>query len=292
MNDPGPDPTQPTTAFVLGGGGGLGGFQAGMLRALFERGIKPDLIVGTSIGSLQGAIVAANPTLSSCIQLDEFWEDFVTMRVMRPRLRGFLSNARHVRAGLTTNDPVVGLITRHFGAGTRFEDLQVPFQCAATSIEDACVRYFERGPLQPALLASTTVPGLWPPVRIEGRHYLDGGLVDSLPVGRATSLGATTVYVLQLRQTDTALTVPTMPWQLVQVAFEASRRNQVLSELARTRPGVTVHVLPSGEDGVVRKAAAPWTSVRQELQDIRRRITVGYDSARAYLEATHSTVRA
>ena len=89
-----------------------------------------------------------------------------------------------------------------------FADLKVPFHCVAASIEDATAHWFTAGPLVPAVMASCAVPGLLPPVEIDGRHYFDGGLVHSIPVGRAIALGASTVYVLQVGRIESQLPVP------------------------------------------------------------------------------------
>ena len=77
----------------------------------------------------------------------------------------------------------------------------------------------------PAVLASCAVPGLLPPVEIGGEHGFHGGLVDSIPVGRAVALGASTVYVLQVGRIDRPLAVPRRPWQVGLVAFEIARRH-------------------------------------------------------------------
>ena len=74
----------------------------------------------------------------------------------------------------------------------------MPFQCCAARIEDAAEHWFDRGPVVDAVLASAAVPGLLPPVQIDGQHYLDGGLVHSIPLGRAVELGAKRVFVLQV----------------------------------------------------------------------------------------------
>ncbi|GAA2102943.1 patatin-like phospholipase family protein [Kitasatospora saccharophila] len=280
---------QGKVAFVLGGGGERGGNQVGMIRALLEAGIVPDIVVGTSIGSVQGAILAKNPTVSVIAELTELWMEFISMRVMKPSLRAFLSNVRHVRAGLTSEDAAHRMLLNHFAPHTRIEDLKLPFVCPASSIERAAAHYFDQGQLIPALLASCCVPGLFPPVEIDGEHYLDGGLIDSLPVGLAVSLGASTVYALRIRQTGEQLEVPRMPWQLAHVAFEVSRRAAVEAEIARRRPGVTVHVLPSGEDELVKAGRGPIASGRAELETVRRRIALGYDAASAFLEGLQRT---
>jgi NTE family protein len=97
-------------------------------------------------------------------------------------------------------------------------------------------------------MASCAVPGLLPPVEIDGRHYFDGGLVDSIPVGRAVALGASTVYVLHVGRIESQLPVPTRPWEVGLVAFEIARRHRFHEEMAAIPDGVRVHVLPSGGD--------------------------------------------
>ena len=97
-------------------------------------------------------------------------------------------------------------------------------------------------------MASCAVPGLLPPVEIDGRHYFDGGLVHSIPVGRAIALGASTVYVLHVGRIESQLPVPTRPWEVGLVAFEIARRHRFHEEMAAIPPGVRVHVLPSGGD--------------------------------------------
>jgi NTE family protein len=131
-----------------------------------------------------------------------------------------------------------------------FADLRVPFHCVAASIEDATAHWFASGPLVPAVMASCAVPGLLPPVEIDGRHYFDGGLVHSIPVGRAIALGATTVYVLHVGRIESQLPVPTRPWEVGLVAFEIARRHRFHEEMAAIPPGVQVHVLPSGSDQI------------------------------------------
>jgi NTE family protein len=131
-----------------------------------------------------------------------------------------------------------------------FADLKVPFNCVAASIEDATAHWFTSGPLVPAVIASCAVPGLLPPVEIDGRHYFDGGLVHSIPVGRAIALGATTVYVLHVGRIESPLPVPTRPWEVGLVAFEIARRHRFHEEMAAIPPGVRVHVLPSGGDQI------------------------------------------
>jgi NTE family protein len=93
------------------------------------------------------------------------------------------------------------------------------------------------------------VPGLLPPVVIEGEHFLDGGLVHSIPVGRAVALGAETVYVLHVGRIEQPLTAPQRPWQVATVAFEIARRHRFFEDMSTLGGDVKVHVLPAGADG-------------------------------------------
>jgi NTE family protein len=122
----------------------------------------------------------------------------------------------------------------------------LPFQCVAACIERASARWFSAGPLVPAILASCAVPGLLPPVEVDDEHYFDGGLVDSIPVGRAVALGATTVYVLQVGRIENPLAVPKRPWEVGLVAFEIARRHRFHGEMSELPDGVEVHLLPTG----------------------------------------------
>src|SRR5262249_47123942 len=142
-------------------------------------------------------------------------------------------------------EPLKRMLTAMLPA-VEFADLELPFQCVAASIERASARWLSSGPLVPAILASCAVPGLLPPVRVGDEHCFDGGLVDSIPVGRAIALGARTVYVLQVGRIENPLTVPKRPWEVGLVAFEIARRHRFHEEMANVPLGVRVHVLPTG----------------------------------------------
>jgi NTE family protein len=233
-----------TTAFVLGGGGLLGAHEVGMLRALAEAGIRPDIVVGTSIGAVNGAFIAADPD-GAARRLADLWGGESLGAVFSETLVG--RAVRLVRSGthLHAIEPLRKLLADTLPAAD-FGDLKLPFHCVAACIEDATARWFTAGPLVPAVMASCAVPGLLPPVEIDGAHYFDGGLVDSIPVGRAVALGATIVYVLQVGRVESPLPVPAKPWEVGLVAFEIARRHRFHEEMSALPPGVEVHVLPTG----------------------------------------------
>ena len=235
-----------TTAFVLGGGGLLGAHEVGMLQALTEAGIRPDLVVGTSIGALNGVLVAADP-MNAAARLSKMWQGEELRLAFSETIWG--RAVRLVRSGTHLHSfESLRRLLADLLPGSDFADLELPFQCVAAGIEDAAARWFSRGPVVPAVMASCAVPGLLPPVEVDGRHYFDGGLVDSIPVGRAVALGASTVYVLQVGRIESPLAVPTRPWEVGLVAFEIARRHRFHEEMSSLPENVRVHVLPTGGD--------------------------------------------
>ncbi len=233
-----------TTAFVLGGGGLLGAHEVGMLRALAEAGIRPDLVVGTSIGAINGSFVAADPSAAAA-RLGEIWRGDAIRQAFSETLWGRAVRLARSGTHLHSIEPLRQMLTETLPAAD-FADLQLPFQCVAASIERATARWFGHGPVVPAVLASCAVPALLPPVEIDGEHYYDGGLVDSIPVGRAVALGASSVYVLQVGRIENPLAAPERLWEVGLIAFEISRRHRFHEEMSALPDGVEVHVLPTG----------------------------------------------
>src|SRR4051794_12860792 len=118
----------PDVAFVLGGGGVLGAHEVGMLRALLEHGVVPDVVVGTSVGAINGAVVAADPTLAAIDRLTHAWEELSGGEVFGGSLVRRATTLARTRTYLHDAAPLRALLERHLGA-VRFEDLAVPFQC-------------------------------------------------------------------------------------------------------------------------------------------------------------------
>jgi NTE family protein len=269
------------TAFVLGGGGLLGANEVGMLRALLEEGVRPDLVVGTSVGAINGAAIAFDPTPSAVAKLTEMWRsvadtDLYSGSALR-RVRHLARTHTHVHP----NEPLRSLLEEQFGA-TLIEDLAVPFQCVAASIERAAEHWFATGPVVDAVLASTAVPGVLPPVRIGDEHYLDGGLVNSIPVSRAVALGAHTIYVLQVGRIERPLAVPRRPWEVATVAFEIARRHRFAHDMSTLPDSVAVHVLPTGAAEPPRLADLSAMRYR-DSSNVQKRIAAAYDASLAYL---------
>lgn len=276
-------PAAPSTAFVLGGGGLLGAGEVGMLRALLEAGVVPDLVVGTSVGAVNGAAVAADPTPAAIGALTEVWQGLAGSDVYAG---GTLRRVRHLartRTHVHPNEPLRDLLSKQLG-DRRIEDLAIPFQCVAASIERAAEHWFTEGPVVDAVLASSAVPGVLPPVRIGDEHFLDGGLVNSIPVGRAVALGARRVYVLQVGRIDQPLRAPTKPWQVASVAFEIARRHRFAREMEEVPSAVDVHLLPTGADDPPRPADLSALRYR-DFARVDQRITQAYEATLDYLRS-------
>jgi len=271
-----------TTAFVLGGGGVLGAVEVGMLRALFEAGVTPELVLGTSVGALNGAVVARDPTPAVVERLTDLWRGVAESRGSGYAERTLPAVRRAVATGthLYSPQPMRQRLEEEFG-DLRFEDLAVRFQVCAASIERAAEHWFDSGRVVDAVVASAAVPGLLPPAKVGDEHFLDGGIVNSIPLARAVLLGATRVFVLQVGRIDRPLKPPKRPWEVARVSFEIARRHRFVRELAELPDGVECHVLPargtSGRDDTIRAA--------RDFGSVQRRIDETYDASSAYLKA-------
>jgi NTE family protein len=271
-------------AFVLGGGGILGAHEVGMLRALAESTIEPDLILGTSIGAVNGAMFAGDPTVGGVRRLSELWSDSsmagmsaggLLRRVTTLARTGtHLQSLEEVRRRLSDALPVA-----------RVEELPVPFQCVAASIERAAEHWFDSGDLADVVLASCAVPGILPPVPIGDEHFIDGGIVNSIPVARAVALGAKVIYVLQVGRLETALRPPRWPWEVGLVAFEVARRHRFASDLTSLPDGISLHVLPTGGSAApAYNDLAGQLSVRRIARGVEQQIETSYQASLRYLQ--------
>jgi len=187
----------PRIAFVLSGGGSLGAIQVGMLQALFEEGIRPDLLVGTSAGAVNAAWVAGHPHSEGARELAAIWcglrrQDIFPLSAWAGAL-GLFGRTNHV----IPNSGLRSLIERHIPY-ERLEDASIPIHVVATDLKTGHAVVLSSGPAVPALLASTAIPGVFPPVTIGRRELVDGGVADLTPIAAAIAQGATQVYVLPI----------------------------------------------------------------------------------------------
>jgi NTE family protein len=224
----------------------LGAAEVGMLRALLEHRVTPDLLIGTSVGALNASLVAATPLTDVVDRLTDLWQAAASGRqVYGDRAHRRLTRVVRTGTHLYSSAPLRDALARELG-DVRFEDLSIPFQCCAASIERAAEHWFTSGRVVDAVVASAAVPGLLPPAVVDGEHFLDGGIVNSIPVGRAVELGATRIFVLQVGRIDRPLVAPRRPWEVARVSFEIARRHRFAREMAALPVGVEAHVLPAG----------------------------------------------
>jgi NTE family protein len=259
--------------FVLSGGGNLGALQIGMMRALLEHDVRPDLIVGCSVGAINGAGLAEDPTLAGALRLERLWRALDGKELMPA---GWLPNTVAIaRRGEAIHDNL-GLrrhIEQSLTART-FEELAVPFQCVATDVVGVREVWFRSGPLIEPILASAALPAVYPAVEIDGVRYLDGGIVDDVPMSRAVELGARTLYVLQVGLFSRPRPEPKRPLDVAVQAYWIARHHRFKRELAAMPPGIDVHLLPTGQTPYMRYNDFTRTS---EL------ISLAYEASSAYL---------
>ncbi len=183
-------------AFVLSGGGALGSVQVGCLQLLLEHGIFPDLIVGTSVGALNGVFLAKNPTLDGVAQLKELW---LSLGPHGPFKEGRLRVMLRLFSGrehLYGNSSLRKLVYQYVGDAT-FESLEVPAVVVATNMETGEPAVFSRGAVEPAVLASTAIPGVFPPINIGGVEYVDGAMMSNCGLETAWNHGARRMVVIE-----------------------------------------------------------------------------------------------
>lgn len=184
-----------TTAFVLSGGANLGAVQVGMLRALHEAGIRPDLLVGASVGAINAAWVAGAPPGDGVDELAAIWTSMRRSDVFPLRfglgLAGFLGR----RASLVDSGGLRSLIGSHLRF-ERLEDAPIPLHVVVTDVLDGDDIALSSGSAVDVITASAAIPGVFAPVVVDGRTYMDGGVVNNAPVSHAVALGADTIYVL------------------------------------------------------------------------------------------------
>lgn len=181
------------TAFVLAGGGSLGAIQAGMLLALTEEGLQPDLIIGSSVGALNAAFFAGAPDAAGAEQLAEIWCSLRRADVFPfspSRLLGVLRKTESIV------DPAAlrRLIETHLPF-TRLEDARRPLHVMATDPQGVGVRLSD-GPAVDAIMASAAIPGIFPPVTVNGCELMDGAIAANTPLRMAVKMGATRIVVL------------------------------------------------------------------------------------------------
>ncbi|HUA95746.1 MAG TPA: patatin-like phospholipase family protein [Acidimicrobiales bacterium] len=231
------------TAFVLGGGGSLGAVQVGMLQGLLEAGVRPDMIVGTSIGALNGAFLASRPDLEGVSAMGDLWMSVRRPRVFRVSVRSFLCGVLGYRDHLFDALGLRGVIGEAELGFSRLEDAPLPVHVVATDVLNGTPVVLSSGETTEALLASSAIPGVFPPVTVEDRILVDGGVVANLPVTQAIELGATRLFVLPAVAVEIGA-APGGAIDMMQRSMMMTTAALAKADLDRAAAKADVHVLP------------------------------------------------
>jgi NTE family protein len=231
-------------AFVLTGGGALGATQAGMLQALLAHGVRPELLVGTSVGALNAAYLAAAPHLEGAEALGGVWQRASRSLIFPLRPRGVVLGLAGRRDHLVAADGLRQWISSNLLV-TCFEDALVPLHVVATDLGSGNPVVLSEGPLLPALLASTALPGIFPPVHHQGRVLVDGGTSADVPVLQAEELGATEIWVLPTSGAERDASAPKGAFEVLLRSIGIILGHVTREHLAQLDPATRVHVLPA-----------------------------------------------
>jgi NTE family protein len=270
------------TAFVLGGGGNRGAVQVGMLRALTERGIVPDLLVGTSIGAINAVAFAGSPTIEGVYLGADVWRRILAAEVFpRGRFHGtwrFLERREAVYSSDGLRKVIGGFLRFE-----RVEDSPIPLVVVAARLEDGVEEWINEGPALECVLASAALPGVFPVMEVGGSHYFDGGVLDNVPVSVALAAGARRVFLLLCGSVDVTLPVFARPYEAMFAGLNMALHARLKRDLALIGPDVDVVVLEA--HGIASLDVSDFSKT-EEL------ISRGYQTARDVLDAYDETVRA
>src|SRR6267154_1669898 len=238
-----PQTSNQRTAFVLAGGGSLGAVQVGMLKALLRLGVVPDLVVGASVGAINGTCFALEPDEQGLARLERIW-----LRLRRADVFPF-SAASGLLAAFGKRDHLVTPAPLRALNGSELpyqnlEEARIPCYVVATDVLTGTEVALSSGPVVTALLASAAIPAVFPVVSVGGRHLIDGGVANYTPISTAVDLGATRVVVLP---TGTSCALKGPPRGAVAIALHALNlviMRQLSSDIERFASRAELVVLP------------------------------------------------
>lgn len=232
-----------TVAFVLAGGGSLAATHVGMLRALTESGIAPDLVVGTSAGAINAYQYAADPTAEGIEHLQDLWHGLRRRDVFPINARDIVAGLIGKRDGFVSPDRLRTFLVDKVG-DARLEDAKIPVHIVATDLAEGEPVVLSNGPAIPALLASAAMPGVFPPVTLDGRLLIDGAVTADTPIRQAEGLGATEIYVLPTVGPKAPRQLPKGAVAVMIRAIDQMFGHVVSSDIASAHAAVTVLPAP------------------------------------------------
>jgi NTE family protein len=236
------DRRRPKTAFVFAGGGSFGAVQVGMLRSLVGHGLNADMVVGSSVGAMNGAYYAGTPTPEGVEGLARIWRGLRRHDVFPVRWRDWLGFARR-RDFLVRTEGLLRLVHTHLPY-RNLQDARIPVHIVATDLLSGEAVIISGGPAAQAIIASTAIPAAFAPVQVDRLYLADGAIASCTPVHQAVARGATRLIVLP---TGYACARQAPPRDAVANALHALTlliTRQMLSELESLSDGIEYHVAP------------------------------------------------
>jgi NTE family protein len=240
--DPGRSVTM-TVAFVFSGGASLGASQAGMLQALYEAGIRPDLLVGTSAGAINAAFVASRPaTVQTALDLQRIWRGLKRSQIFpaNPLTAGL--GMLGLRDHSVSPSSLRRLLSHHVDID-RLEDAPVELHVLAADLQSGDEVLLSDGPTIDAVLASAAIPGVFPGVPWASRLLVDGGIVNNTPISHAVELGADQIYVLMAVGTRPLGRVPRGALASAVAAVSHAITRRFAQDVARYADSVDLKIL-------------------------------------------------
>ena len=235
-------PRPAKTAFVFAGGGSFGAIQVGMMHSLAAHGISADMVVGSSVGALNGAYYAGDPTLNGVLQLETIWRGLTRQDIFPITWRTLLGFIRR-RDFLIPHDGIQKLVDDHLPY-RNLEDARLPLHIVTTDIVSGDSVVLSEGPANQAIVASTAIPGAFAPVRYKDIYLADGAISSNTPVRVAVAKGAQRLIILP---TGYACATHTPPSGAVASALHALTlliARQLVDELEDLGPGIGYFVVP------------------------------------------------
>jgi NTE family protein len=229
-----------TRALVLSGGGNLGAVQAGMLIALEEAGVRPDFIVGTSVGALNGAWMAGG---RSAEDLGDLWRTLHRSDVFPVNLIGGFLGFIGERNHLVSNGSLRRLLQSHL-TFERMEEAAIPFHVVATDVLSGHDVRLSSGPCVDAVLASAAIPGVFPTVKVGDFVLMDGGIANNTPISHAAALGADEIWVLSTGHSCALTDAPGSALGMALHAFNVAIEQRLALDVLEFAERATLRVVP------------------------------------------------
>src|SRR5580692_3407117 len=230
------------TAIVFAGGGSFGAIQVGMMHALAAHGISADMVVGSSVGALNGAYYAGDPSLKGVLQLEAIWRGLTRHDVFPITWRTLFGFIRR-RDFLISHDGIQKLVDDHLPY-RNLQDAKLPVHIVTTDIVSGDSVVLSEGSAAQAIIASTAIPGAFAPVRYKDFYLADGAISSNTPIKVAVAKGANRLIILP---TGYACSTHTPPTGAVATALHALTlliARQLVGELEDIDPGIEYFVVP------------------------------------------------